>query len=70
MFTQSGFSSGVIGQNTRIYVLETPGASGDTRLSHAEFSALGKSLMQIDCWEQVVGRECFGGAIWQLCPDT
>ncbi|HBU8525001.1 cytoplasmic protein [Klebsiella aerogenes] len=52
------------------YVLETPGASCDTPLSHADFSVLEKSLMQVDCWEQVVGRECFGGTTWQLCPDT
>lgn len=51
------------------YVLETPGASCDTPLSHADFSALEKSLMQVDSWEQVVGREFFGGATWQLRPE-
>ncbi|WP_213322887.1 cytoplasmic protein [Klebsiella aerogenes] len=52
------------------YVLETPGASGDTPLSHADFSVLEKSLVQVDRWEQVVGSECFGGATWRLCPET
>ncbi|HCM6148995.1 TPA: cytoplasmic protein [Klebsiella aerogenes] len=52
------------------YVLETPEASGDTPLSQADFSALENNLMQVDCWEQVVGRECFGGATWHLRPET
>ncbi len=52
------------------YVLETPGASGDTPLSHADFCALEKALTQADCWEQIVGGECFGGATWLLRPET
>ncbi|HBV9912359.1 TPA: cytoplasmic protein [Klebsiella aerogenes] len=52
------------------YVLETPGESGDTPLSLADFAALEKRLVQTEHWEQVVGRECFGGATWQLCPES
>lgn len=48
------------------YVLESPGASGDTPLSVADFQALETRLEQKEAWEQVVGITCFGGATWQL----
>lgn len=52
------------------YVLESPGASGDTPLSEADFQALEARLVQKETWEQVVGVTCFGGATWQLRPET
>ncbi|MEQ4799498.1 cytoplasmic protein [Enterobacter cloacae] len=51
------------------YLLETPGASGDTPLSDTDFKALEKRLVQTDSWEQVVGGTCFGGATWRLRPE-
>ena len=52
------------------YVLESPGEPGDVLLSHTDFLALEKRLAQTETWEQVVGGICFGGATWQLRPDT
>ena len=51
------------------YVLETPGASGDTPLSDTDFRALEVKLVQTCSWEQVVGGICFGGATWHLLPE-
>ncbi|ECV2306839.1 cytoplasmic protein [Salmonella enterica subsp. enterica serovar Javiana] len=50
-------------------VLETPGESGDTPLSHVDFAVVAKWLTCGDEWAQVVGGTEFGGAVWQLTPE-
>lgn len=52
------------------YVLDIPGESEDVLLSHTDFYALEKQLIQTETWEQVVGGTCFGGATWQLRPEA
>lgn len=51
-------------------VLETPGESGDTLLSHVDFAVVAKSLACSDEWLQVVGGTEFGGAVWRIATDT
>lgn len=50
-------------------VLETPGESGDTPLSHVDFAVVAKWLTCKDEWAQVVGGTEFGGAVWRLTPQ-
>ncbi|EAQ6899977.1 cytoplasmic protein [Salmonella enterica] len=50
-------------------VLETPGESGDTPLSHVDFAVVAKCLVSEEEWKQVVGRTEFGGAVWRLTPQ-
>lgn len=52
------------------YVLESPGEREDILLSHTDFFGLEKRLVQTTTWEEVVGGACFGGATWQLRPET
>jgi hypothetical protein len=52
------------------FVLESAGEYGDTILSHTDFQALEKQLVQTETWEQVVGAMCFGGATWVLRPEA
>lgn len=47
-------------------VLETPGESGDTPLSHVDFAVVAKSLVCAETWTQVAGCTEFGGAVWRL----
>ncbi|EEY3113674.1 cytoplasmic protein [Salmonella enterica] len=51
-------------------VLETPGESGDTPLSHVDFAVVAKSLVCAETWTQTVGGTEFGGAVWRLTPDS
>ncbi|ECL5068192.1 cytoplasmic protein [Salmonella enterica] len=46
-------------------VLETPGESGDTPLSHVDFAVVAKSLVCAETWTQVAGCTEFGGAVWR-----
>lgn len=48
------------------FVLETPGASGDTPLSHTDFEVVRKYLIRVDTWERTVGSTRFGGETWKL----
>lgn len=50
-------------------VLETPGESGDTPLSHVDFAVVQKALVCADMWSQTVGVTEFGGAVWRLTPQ-
>jgi hypothetical protein len=52
------------------YVLELPGESEDVLLSHTDFLGLERLLVKMETWEQMVGGTCFGGATWQLRPET
>ncbi|EDX7636071.1 cytoplasmic protein [Salmonella enterica] len=47
-------------------VLETPGESGDTPLSHVDFAVVQKRLVCGEMWSQTVGGTEFGGAVWRL----
>lgn len=51
-------------------VLETPGESGDTPLSHVDFAVVQKWLSCGEEWTQVVGGSEFGGAAWRQAPDA
>ncbi|WP_370612392.1 cytoplasmic protein [Citrobacter meridianamericanus] len=51
-------------------VLETPGESGDTPLSHVDFAVVQKWLTCGEEWAQVVGGIEFGGAVWHRSPDA
>ncbi|EDS7167896.1 cytoplasmic protein [Salmonella enterica] len=51
-------------------VLETPGESGDTPLSHVDFAVVANSLACAETWTQTVGGTESGGAVWRLMTDT
>lgn len=51
-------------------VLETPGESGDTPLSHVDFAVVVKGLVCGEEWAQVVGGIEFGGAVWRRAPGA
>ncbi|ELY8421591.1 cytoplasmic protein [Salmonella enterica] len=50
-------------------VLETPGESGDTPLSHVDFVVAQKWVVCAETWTQTVGGTEFGGAVWHLTPQ-
>lgn len=50
-------------------VLETPGESGDTPLSHVDFAVAQKWLACAETWTQTVGGTEFGGAVWRLTQE-
>ncbi|EIX8256156.1 cytoplasmic protein [Salmonella enterica] len=50
-------------------VLETPGESGDTPLSHVDFVVAQKWVVCAETWTQTVGGTEFGGAVWRLTPQ-
>ncbi|EBO9762882.1 cytoplasmic protein [Salmonella enterica] len=50
-------------------VLETPGESGDTPLSHVDFAVVAKSLVCAETWTQVAGCTEFGGTVWRLARE-
>ncbi|EOF6356402.1 cytoplasmic protein, partial [Salmonella enterica] len=50
-------------------VLETPGESGDTPLSHVDFVVAQKWVVCAETWTQTVGGTEFGGAVWRLRTD-
>ncbi|EAT0258319.1 cytoplasmic protein [Salmonella enterica] len=50
-------------------VLETPGESGDTPLSHVDFAVVAKSLVCAETWTQVAGCTEFGGTVWRLAQE-
>ncbi|EAU6352201.1 cytoplasmic protein [Salmonella enterica subsp. enterica serovar Java] len=50
-------------------VLETPGESGDTPLSHVDFAVVAKSLVCAETWTQVAGSTEFGGTVWRLVQE-
>ncbi|EMG8274991.1 cytoplasmic protein [Salmonella enterica] len=50
-------------------MLETPGESGDTPLSHVDFVVVQKWLVCDETWTQTVGGTEFGGAVWRLRTD-
>ncbi|EDJ8986876.1 cytoplasmic protein [Salmonella enterica subsp. diarizonae] len=50
-------------------VLETPGESGDTPLSHVDFAVAQKWLVCAETWTQTVGGTEFGGAVWRLAQE-
>ncbi|KAB3085604.1 cytoplasmic protein [Escherichia coli] len=52
------------------FVLETPGESGDTPLSHVDFAVVEKKLVCSEIWMRVVGTIEFGGAVWRMVPDV
>ena len=64
---QSGSPAPVMPDGT---VLESPDGSGDSLLSYADFDMVKKYLFCVKEWSQVVGCTEFGGATWQLLPDT
>ncbi|EAX7089185.1 cytoplasmic protein [Salmonella enterica] len=50
-------------------VLETPGESGDTPLSHVDFVVAQKWVVCAETWTQTVGGTESGGAVWRLRTD-
>ncbi|ENL7940131.1 cytoplasmic protein [Salmonella enterica] len=50
-------------------MLETPGESGDTPLSHVDFVVAQKWVVCAETWTQTVGGTEFGGAVWRLTPQ-
>ncbi|EDJ8987610.1 cytoplasmic protein [Salmonella enterica subsp. diarizonae] len=51
------------------FVLETPGESGDTPLSHVDFAVVRKWLVRGESWSQIVGMTEFGGTVWRLARE-
>ncbi|ECD9517860.1 cytoplasmic protein [Salmonella enterica subsp. diarizonae] len=52
------------------FVLETPGESGDTPLSHVDFAVARKWLVRGEDWTQIAGATEFGGTVWRAAPET
>ncbi|EAR3991958.1 cytoplasmic protein [Salmonella enterica] len=50
-------------------MLETPGESGDTPLSHVDFVVAQKWVVCAETWTQTAGGTEFGGAVWRLRTD-
>lgn len=51
------------------FVLETPGESGDTPLSHVDFAVARKWLVRSGDWSQIAGATEFGGSVWLLARE-
>ncbi|ECU9164086.1 TPA: cytoplasmic protein [Salmonella enterica] len=51
------------------FVLETPGESGDTPLSHVDFAVARKWLVRSEDWSQIAGATEFGGTVWCLAQE-
>ncbi|EJQ8147150.1 cytoplasmic protein [Salmonella enterica subsp. enterica serovar Newport] len=51
------------------FVLETPGESGDTPLSHVDFAVVRKWLVRSEDWSQIAGATEFGGSVWLLARE-
>ncbi|TXE27163.1 cytoplasmic protein [Serratia marcescens] len=51
------------------YVLETPGDTGETILSHTDFLSVRAKLVETETWEQTVGSVRFGGSTWVWRPE-